>query len=122
MKYGSMQIPCIYTVVINTSGVEKFFGFLPPHGRRLGVGEQLAIPGNLVSTLGARYYSKRRDFDGFERALKQAKLAIISTPEVILYDPTAEDSKALSLNNGTLGISNPCYGAETGIASLTSAT
>jgi len=120
--YGAMRVPCIYTIVMNKSGKELFFGYLPPHGRRLAISEQLAVPGSLVSTLGGRFYSRRRDWNAFEGDLHSGALAIISTPEVILFDPTAEDSKSLRLDSGVLGVVDPCFGPESGIASLTSAT
>lgn len=42
------------TTVENTSGAEKFFGFLPPHGVTLADGEVLTIDGDLRTVISAK--------------------------------------------------------------------
>ena len=41
------------TQVENTSGAERFFGYLPPHGRKLANSEDATFDGDLRSALAA---------------------------------------------------------------------
>jgi hypothetical protein len=97
----------LYTVVENMTGAERTFPFLGAHGMRLGVGEIVAIPGDLVATLGASRY--QRKFKGLESALARGLLRIRSRPTPILYDDVLEQPKALAIRNGALGIVDPTY-------------
>lgn len=95
----------LYTTVENTSGVEKVFGFLGTHGKRLAANETYTVSGDLVSKLGnAR---SQRKFKALESALKTGDLSIVSSPAVYLYDATNEESRELSLDNGVLGTVDP---------------
>lgn len=95
----------LYTTVENTSGVEKVFGFLGTHGKRLSANETYTVSGDLVSKLGnAR---SQRKFKALESALKTGDLAIVSSPAVYLYDATDEATRELSLDNGALGTVDP---------------
>jgi hypothetical protein len=41
------------TTVENTSGAERFFGYLPPHGKKLAAGASETLDGDLRSALAA---------------------------------------------------------------------
>jgi hypothetical protein len=95
------------THVLNTSGSEKAFGFLGKHGRRLAANEQITIPGDLRQTLSAH----TRKFKALERCLDAGALTIVKTPAPLLYDAEDDNTKELRLDNATLGITDPEWGA-----------
>lgn len=101
----------LYTVVENLTGGERVFGFLGARGMRLGAGEVVAIPGNLIATLGAKAHGggRRRSFDAMERALKDDSLRINSTPAPVFWDPVDERPKSLAIKGGVLGTVDPTY-------------
>src|SRR4051812_14218942 len=101
-----MATECLYTTVINLSGGERVFGFLPPHGKRLDVGEQISVRGNLVDQIA----KNERRSKGLERALENQHLAIIETPAVHLVDATSGVVRQLHLAGGALGVVDPCWG------------
>jgi len=39
------ETECLYSTLRNVAPTEKFFGFLPPHGRRLACGEEITVWG-----------------------------------------------------------------------------
>jgi len=95
------------TLVVNTSGSDRVFGFLGPHGRRLSAGAQHAEPGNLVSKVAG----DSRHFAALQRALDDGALTIVSTPDVLVFDSTRDETKALALAGGTLTLVDPGWGA-----------
>ncbi len=101
-----MSTACLSTRVRNTSGATRYFGFLNKHGARLADGDELDVPGDLFEQV-SRNERKR---DALDAALTAGDLVVISTPAVHLYDLTDKDVKELKLDNGVLGISNPCWG------------
>lgn len=95
----------LYTTVENTSGVDKVFGFLGTHGKRLEAGDTYTVPGDLVAKLGAQ--RSQRKFKALEKALTDGDLKIVSSPAVYLYDADAEETRELSLVDGVLGTVDP---------------
>jgi hypothetical protein len=112
-RAATAPIDCLYTTVQNTSGHEAVFSFLPPHGRRMAVQEQLTVAGNIVDRLAVK--TSRRQFQALERALAAGVMAIISTPSVFVYDDAvtapgaAIDPKAIGQSAGVLGMVDPCW-------------
>ena len=98
---------CLHTIVKNTSGTERTFGFLGPRGKRLTSGQSFAVPGDLVATLGAMV-SKRR-FNALKASLKRGTLTIVSSPGAFLYDEGSDRTRVLAVNSGELGTVDPCY-------------
>jgi hypothetical protein len=101
----------LYTVVENMTGVEKVFGYLGPRGMRLGVGEVVAIPGDLRATLGAK--TSQRKFNALRDALNSGKLRIRNTPAPILWDSVDDTPKSLAVSGGALGLVDPTYNSST---------
>lgn len=110
---------CLYTTVRNVSLTEKFFGFLPPHGRRMACGDELTVWGD-IQTWQSRFTPNTRHQRGLEHALVgQTKfgrtinqaLVIVSTPAVHLYDATLDVTKIIELDNSILDDVDPCWGA-----------
>ena len=101
----------LYTVIENLAAGERVFGFLGPRGMRLGAGEVVTIPGDLVATLGAQVAAggKRRKFNALERSLKAKNIRINSRPAPVLYDPTDEVPKSIAIVGGALGVVDPTY-------------
>lgn len=101
----------LYTVVENPTDVERTYGFLGPRGMTLAAGEAVAVPGDLVATLGAMVASggRRRKFDGMETAIKAGRLQINSLPAPVLYDPEHDIPKSIAIVGGVLGTVDPTY-------------
>lgn len=97
----------LYTVVQNTSGKTRSYGFLGPHGILLAAGQQYSEPGNLFQKVA----KKRRLQQSLAAALLPGGgLAVVSTPSVILLDATKNTAKRQTLNNGTVALSDPTWG------------
>jgi hypothetical protein len=108
---AGLSTACLYSVVKNTSGQSKTFGFLPPHGRQLDINEEFTVFGDVrQAMIRFERTEGRRNIESFEAALRRGDLEIISTPAVILEDDSNPGStKALRLSNGTLGITDVCW-------------
>lgn len=104
----------LYTLVQNTSGGARQFSYLGPRGMRLGTNEVVAIPGDLISSLGGlnQQGGRRRKFDALERSVKRGSLQINSRPAPVLYDPVDEVPKSIAIVGGVLGVVDPTYNSE----------
>jgi len=65
----------MYTTVTNASGVVRPFSYLPPHGKTLGIGETISIPGDLVDHLAG--LSRRGKFNALQADLTSGALTIV---------------------------------------------
>jgi hypothetical protein len=96
----------ITTVVKNTSGVVRHFGFLPHGGRTLAVNEEYVYRGDIRQMIGAKAgteaSSRRRSWDAFERALDSGDLTILSTPSQVLEDSVSGNPTIITVANGVL--------------------
>lgn len=104
---------CLYSTVKNVSGGTLKFGFLPPHGRELEDDEEFTVMGDIVEAVirGERVTSQR-NLDALKRAIAEEKLYIVETPRPILYDDVTQVSKMLDIQNGSLGVDDPCWDSE----------
>jgi len=108
-------VACLYTTVRNIDQAEKYFGFLPPHGRRLACGEELSFFGEISERLMNWGTPNERAKRSLEVALAgdatySQVLVIKKTPSVHLYDTTLDETKILDLDNATLAAADPCWG------------
>lgn len=101
------MLDCLHTTVVNT-GNSRPIGYLGKHGRFLEAGDQYSVPGNIIDQLAAR--ASKRHFESLQRDLTAGVIVIVKTPEVLMYDATNDETKALTLDAGTLGITDPCSG------------
>jgi len=100
----------LYTVVENTTAHEVTVGFLGTRGMTLAANEVVAVPGDLVATLGVSAANGvRRHFDALLRVLAAGVLRINSRPAPVLYDRTDDAPKSLAIDNGVLGTVDPGY-------------
>ncbi len=101
----------LYTTVENMTAGQRVFGFLGPRGMRLAAGEVVAVPGDLVASLGAKQQQggRRRQFDAMERSLKAGSLRINSRPAPVLFDTVDEVPKSIAVVGGALGVVDPEY-------------
>lgn len=98
----------LYTIVKNTSGGERFFGFLGVRGARLENNATFTVPGDLVTQLGST--RRRRKFSALENALNTNQLEIVKSPSVYLLSETGNVTKELALNSsGNLGTTTPSW-------------
>lgn len=111
---------CLYSTVKNTSGGRKTFGFLPPHGRTLAANETLTIWGDIrESVISFERTSARRNIIALENALYRGDIDIIHTPAQIIADPAnpgSGTSRMLTVTNGALGMSPPCWNTPTSLS------
>lgn len=102
---------CLYSTVKNKTGKVRKFGFLPPHGRELGVDEDFTVFGDIKQAL-IRFDrgESRRSILAFEAALKNNDIEILSTPAPVLVDKNApHTTKMIEMRGGTLGVVDPCW-------------
>ena len=95
------------TVLRNTSGQSRKFGFIPPHGKELQPGDEVEIVGDVRTAILGVGRKNRRQLKSFEDALANGDLMIVDTPDVYLEDTDNGDIKVLQLFNGTLGVVDP---------------
>lgn len=105
-----MDLSCLYSSVRNTSGGRKKFGFLPPHGRELADNEEFTVYGDVrQAVIRFERTEARRNIIAFENAIQRGDITIESTPNPILEDHTTHVAKMVRLNNGVLGVVDPCW-------------
>lgn len=95
----------LYTVVKNTSGGARVFGFLGAHGVRLNNNATYSVPGDLVTKLGAK--RSQRQFKALENALLAGDLEIVKTPAVYLLDRDGVGTQVLAKDDRVLGTQEP---------------
>ena len=105
------DLTCLYSTVKNISGGTLKFGFLPPHGRSLVDDGEFTVFGNILDAVanGFDRATSRRSVLAFESAIDNSKLEITNTPAPILKDATLLDGFMIVLDNGTLGVDDPCW-------------
>lgn len=106
------NISCLMTTVVNTSGETRKFGFLPPWGRTLAADAEFSAVGTIVDWVASRGGMRpmpEKMLKTIKAALEGGDIEIKSTPAVVLYDATAENTKVLELDNTTLGSATPCW-------------
>ena len=106
---------CLYSSVRNVLSRSAYFGFLPPHGRRLAAGEEITIFGDIQSHLN-KGTPNGRGRRSLETALSISasggeKLAITRSPSVYLVDATTAETKVIALNDGSFATADPCWGS-----------
>jgi hypothetical protein len=71
------------TKVINTSGAEKYFGFLPQHGVTLDDNEEVTYDGDLRTILasGRNRYSGSRAVAALQDACDNGQLCLVEIAE-----------------------------------------
>lgn len=100
---------CLVSTVKNTSGQEKYFGFLPPHGKRLAADEEINVFGDIKEAVNRGDRFGNRHMNALLDALDRGDLTIISTPLPIAYDETNAVSKVIGIDNNLLSLSDPCW-------------
>lgn len=101
-------LTCLETRVRNATGKTAFFGFLPPHGRRLDAGEVFHTNVPFVTLLGG--ITKKRQRDAFLSAIRSGDLRLLATPSPVIYDSATEEGKTLTVTNGVVGSADGCWG------------
>lgn len=71
------------TAIENTSGQDRFFGFLPPHGRALDNSEEITIDGDLRSALaaGRARYGRPTELAALEAACLAGEICLTEVVE-----------------------------------------
>ena len=100
---------CLVTTLKNASGQEKFFGFIPPHGKRLDADEEINVFGDIKEAVNRGDRFGNRNMQALLDALDRGDIEIISTPLPIAFDETLQVSKVMGIDNGALYLSDPCW-------------
>ncbi len=111
---------CLYSTLRNVSPTSKFFGFIPPHGRRLACGEEITVFGHIQHWL-MKYTPNERGRRSLEDALHPAdgcdpKIAIVKTPAPHLLDTTRDRTQILTLDAGGFVGADPCWGSASSVS------
>jgi hypothetical protein len=79
------------TVITNTAGEAKHFGFLPPHGKDLSDGETLTIDGDLRTLLagGLNRFGRKSAIAALDRAVGDGLVAVED-----IADPSSSSSSS----------------------------
>jgi hypothetical protein len=102
-------ITCMLTTVKNTSGSLLDLNFWPPHGNvSLADGAEISVYGDIYAAL-TRGNKPRRNIDTFNALLLDGSLEIVKTPALIVYDPTADRTFMISVDNETIYAVDPCW-------------
>lgn len=102
---------CLYTTLRNTSGGTLQCSFLPPHGSELAANTDATIWGWLLHRLDTGGRLNLRKSAALEAALKLGSLTILQTPVGFFYDVTLSNAKTYKIDNGTVGVADPCSGS-----------
>jgi hypothetical protein len=107
---------CLYSHLKNTSGAERHFGWLPPHGKTLTANQTITVFGDIFDQLmtGGRLNERKRD--GLLNDLSNNYIEIIKSPVVFFYDATDTRVSTIEIDNGAVGVVDPCYGSYVGSA------
>jgi hypothetical protein len=105
---------CLFTIVKNTSGGTKHFGFLPPHGVTLDADEELHIFGDIFSAIfrGAGHRRKHIQ-DALGVAITDGDLEIVTSPCTVIYDEVDLASYRVGVYNGTVRAQTPDWDDDT---------
>ena len=79
------------TKVINTSGAEKYFGFLPDHGKTLADNEEITLDGDLRTALagGRNRYNRSRELTALQDACDNGELCLVEVAETCCSSSSA---------------------------------
>jgi hypothetical protein len=98
-----------HTTVKNISGGTKKFGFLPPHGMELTADEEITVFGDIREAVNRGDRFGNRFMTALASALENNELDIVNTPAPIFYDATADNSKIIVVDDGSVSIADPCW-------------
>lgn len=71
------------TLVTNTSGATRFFGFLPPHGAELANGASVLLDGDLTTVLagGRNRYSRKTELRSMQTEVANGNISVADFPD-----------------------------------------
>lgn len=101
---------CFATIYRNPTTKDRFYPFLPPHGRWIKAGETLFVEGGPWERRSNSARKDAQDRKGIFDALVAGELEILTTPAQIVTNPTMTQTRMVVLTNaGTLGVTDPCW-------------
>lgn len=92
------------TILKNASGVARYFGFLPPYGRNLAIGEEISVS---AGVLAGSSVSDRRRQAALQKAINDGIITVKESPALVLFDTTNEVSRVVAIDNNTYGSVTP---------------
>lgn len=100
----------LYSVIRNTSGKTRRFGFLPPHGVQLDDQQEYTVFGNVLEAVfRAERATDRRNAQALAAALDRGDIEIMHTPAPILKDTVTGLNKMIKLSSGSLSAVAPSW-------------
>ena len=99
------------TIVKNTSGAKRFFGYLGNHGKLLDSNEVFVEHGDLLAKLSPNRMRRQRSALTYD--LQNSNLAFIQTPQQLETDGAGGNLKALTITGAAAAIATPDFSTET---------
>jgi len=67
------------TLVTNTSGATRFFGFIPPHGAQLANGAGVLLDGDLITLLagGLNRFSRKTEISALKTEIANGNVVVV---------------------------------------------
>lgn len=111
-------MPGLRSTIVNTSGVRKYFDFLPQAGAYLNIDEERAFFGDVYD-----WIRKGPDhIKTFEYHVAQGNIEIKTSPGVLVYDPTLETTVEIAVDNSVVADVYPSYLPTTTTTTTTTTT
>lgn len=110
----------LYSTLRNMLYREVYIGFIGNHGKRIAAGEEVTVFGDIQNVF-YRQTPNDRGRRSLQNMLKNDQLVIVKSPSVYLYDATTDETKILTLNNGSFAAADPLWGSYSSSASGLSA-
>ena len=86
------------TSITNTSGEDRHFGYIPPHGKDLDDNEEIVIDGDLRTMLagGMGRYNRKREITGLDADVTTGAVAVADAP-----GPSSSSSSSVSSSSSS---------------------
>jgi hypothetical protein len=104
-----------YSILKNTSGATRFFGYLPNHGKTLTANQDYTFFGDIWGRMGqgdGRINERKRA--SFEADLLAGNIEIINSSMPVYYDAAGTAVKIVKISSGVLSADNPSWGTYSG--------
>jgi hypothetical protein len=103
------------STIKNITNYTMFFGFIPPHGKKLAPGQEAQVYGSIWDMWNAWRGTQKRQWDSFCNCLAQGIIALVRTPKDHFWDSGDGDVNILDVHSNAVAVINPCWGAYTSL-------
>lgn len=93
------------TTLVNPTGSEQVYPFIPPHGVTIQAGKSLKVEGDIVARLG----DDPRKLASLQYCLDNALLSIRNTPPAMIWDDTDNVPQVVKIAGGVVSAADPFW-------------